>query len=163
MAEGLSELLPECRAHRPSSPAERIAEGQAHWSIGHAAPAGPVALALSKSESLKLVFRQEDVTEVRRDGEHYVVRVRDGANMVASFEQVIKAAPTCGCADGSDEGAKSGGIAASTAPQAPGPTDIDVFIDNLANGCTIRVDCFTVNLPILGSTRVGIPTGFWCR
>src|SRR5215469_16140211 len=96
MVEGLSDLVAACGEHRPTSPAERIAEGETHWFIGYAAAAPAEMVALSQTEALKLFFRQEDVREVRHHGERFLVRVRDGANMMVSFEQVMKAAPTCG-------------------------------------------------------------------
>ncbi|HXV24960.1 MAG TPA: hypothetical protein VED46_11945 [Alphaproteobacteria bacterium] len=151
MVEGLSELVAACGVRRPISPVERIAEGETHWFIGYAAAAPEEMVALSQTETLKLVFRQEDVREVARHGERFLVRVRDGANMLVSFEQVIKAAPTCGCEDGRREG--SG--------QQARAKDIDVHLINISN-CVIRIDCFTVTVPLLGSTRVCIPTGFTC-
>ena len=58
MVEGLSELLAACGVHRPTSPAERIAEGETHWFIGYAAAAPEGMVALSQTETLKLLFRR---------------------------------------------------------------------------------------------------------
>jgi hypothetical protein len=150
MVEGLSDLVAACGVHT-TSPAERITEGERHWFIGYAAAAPAEMVALSQAETLKLVFRQEDVCEVRRYDERFLVRVRDGANMLVSFEQVTKAAPTCGCGDGRNEGSKQEAMAKG----------IDVTIGNFGD-CSIRIECFSVNVPLLGPTRVCIPTGFWC-
>jgi hypothetical protein len=151
MVEGLSELVAAGGVHGPTSPAERIAEGETYRFIGYAAAAPAEMVALSQTEKLKLVFRQEDICEVRREGERFLVRVRNGANMLVSFEQVIKAAPTCGCGEGSNEGSKQKAMA----------KNIDVHIANLGD-CQLRIECFTVNIPHLGPTRVCIPTGFSC-
>jgi len=157
MAEGLSELVAECGAHRPTSPAEQIAEGETHWFIGYAAAAPEEMVGLSQTEKLKLVFRREDVREARRHGERFLVRVRDGANMLVSFEQVIKAAPTCDCGEGNNAARRR-----STQPEADRPTDdrpADVYIGNFGD-CTIQIECFTVNVPLLGPTRVCIRFSF---
>jgi len=151
MVEGLSDLVAACGEHRPTSPAERIAEGETHWFIGYAAAAPAEMVALSQTEALKLFFRQEDVREVRHHGERFLVRVRDGANMMVSFEQVMKAAPTCGCEDGRHE----------FSSQVPRSKEIDVYIFNIGE-CAFRFECFTVNVPIIGPTRVCIPTGISC-
>jgi hypothetical protein len=151
MVDGLSELVKACGAHSPTSPAERITEGETHWFIGYAAAAPAKMVALSQTETLKLIFRQEDVCEVRREGERFLMRVRDGANMLVSFEQVIKAGPTCVCGEGRSEGSKPGTMAKG----------IDVSFGNFGD-CTIRIECSTVNIPLVGPTRVCVPTGFWC-
>ena len=152
MAEELSELVAACSGHRPTSPAERMAEGETHWFIGYPAAAPSEMVALRQTDALKLVFRQEDVLEVRRDDERFLVRIRDGANMLISFEHVIKAAPTCDCGEGRNEGRKQGVMARNL---------IDVHIANLGD-CQLRIECFTVNIPLLGSYRVCIPTSWSC-
>ena len=152
MADGLSELVAACGADKSTTPKERIAEGETRWFIGYAAAAPEGMVALGQNETLKLVFRQEDVREVRRHEERFLVRVRDGANMLVSFEQVIKAAPTCDCEDGSDVGGKQGAMARAA----------DVHIINISS-CAVRIECSTVNIPLLGPTRVCVPTGVWCR
>ena len=151
MTEGLSELVAACGAYKPTSPAEQIVEGETHWFIGYPAAAPEEMVALSQTEKLKLIFRKEDVREARRDGERFLVRVRDGANMLVSFEQVIKAAPTCDCGEGNNDVRKS-------KVKAKGA---DVIIGNYGD-CTIRIECSTVNLPLLGPTRVCVPTNFYC-
>ena len=124
------------RPHRPTSPAEQIAKGEMHWFIGYAAAAPEEMVALSQTEKLKLVFRKEDVREVRRYGERFLVHVHGGANMLVSFEQVIKAAPTCGCGEDNNEVSKQKAKAKA-----------DVVIGNYGD-CSIRVECYTVNVPL---------------
>jgi len=151
MVEGLSELVAACGAHKPTTPKERIAEGETRWFIGYAAAAPKDMVALGQTETLKLIFRQEDVCEVRRHDERFLLRVRDDANMLVSFEQVIKAGPTCDCKDDGNGGSR----------QVARARNIDVHILNISD-CAIRIECFTVNIPIVGPTRVCVPTGFWC-
>jgi len=64
MVEGLSELEAACGVNKLTSPAERIAEGDTHWFIGYAAAAPEEMVALSQTETLKLLFRMEDVSDV---------------------------------------------------------------------------------------------------
>jgi hypothetical protein len=148
--EGLSELVAAGGVHS-TSPAKRITDGETHWFIGYAAPAPAEMVALRETETLRLVFRKEDILEVRRHGERFLVRARDGANMLASFEQVIKAAPTCGCGDGRNGGMKQGALARAA----------DVLLVNISN-CVIRIECSTIDLPFLGPTRVCIPVSIDC-
>jgi hypothetical protein len=153
MVEGLSELVAACGVHRLTSSAERVAEGDTHWFIGYAAAAPAEMIALRQTETLKLMFRQEDVREVKRHGERFLLRLRDGANMLVSFEQVIKAAPTCDCGDGRSE--------RSTSPN-PRRTREDVIDVNPFGNCRVRIECFEINIPLLGPTRVCVPTQFYC-
>jgi hypothetical protein len=132
-------------------PAQRITEGETHWFMGYAAAAPAEMVALRQTEALKLVFRKEDILEVRRHGDRFLVRLRDSANMLVSFEQVVKAAPTCVCGDG-----RNGVIKQTNSPWSP-----DVIIINVGS-CAFRFECFTWIVPVYGPMTVCIPTGFWC-
>jgi hypothetical protein len=156
MIEGLSELVAACGTHKMGSPAERIAEGVTNWFIGYPAAAPNGMVALAQNESLKLVFRQEDIRQVHRHKDHFLVRVSSEANVLVTFEQVVKASAGCVCSGG---GAGADGRG-ETGQLARGPRP-DVIIINQGS-CAIKFECFDVNLPIIGTVRVCVPTDFWC-
>ena len=127
------------------------------WFIGHPAAAPDGLVALGQNESLKLLFRQEDIRQVHRHEEHFLVRVSSEANVLVSFEQVVKAGSNCGCIDGEKDdhgdGKPGGQLARALRP--------DVIIINQGS-CAIKFECFDVHLPILGTVRVCVPTDLWC-
>ncbi len=157
MVDGLSELVSACGTHKLAAPAERIAEGVTSWFIGYPAAAPDGLVGLGQNESLKLLFRQEDIRQVHRHEDRFLVRVSSEANVLVSFEQVVKAGPTCGCRDGG-RGGHGGAEPVGEIASARRP---DVIIINQGS-CAIKFECFDVNLPIIGPVRVCVPTDLWC-
>jgi hypothetical protein len=136
-----------------------IARGGEHWFIGSPVASQPGTVALAQTPEIKLVFREEDIREVRKHGERYVVRVAADANMLVSHEQTMKAAASrCDCASGED-GAKPG----TTRQAERGRIDPDADVNYIeVMPCWWRFNCYTINIPLLGPTRVCIPTGLYC-
>ncbi len=162
MITGLDELKSAASRGAPLSEVEKIAEGEMHWFAGHPLPSAPGTIALAQRDSLKLVFREEDLIEVHKWEERFLVRLRAGADMLVSLERVMPAGPS-GCCDGGAADHKDRPAAArSRIGVHDAPRDWDVWISSFGTSCTWRIECFNVNVPLLGPLRICVPTMVWC-
>ena len=162
MVAGLEELATACAKQSVPTDAERITEGEPRWFGGYPVAAAPGTIALAQVASLKLVFRVEDILEVHRWHERYVVKVKSDADLLVSMENVIKAGPSGGCCGGGNTG-KLEGAARLAVQDPPGDDDWDVLLNKYWGGCLWDIECFTVNLPLVGPIRLCIPTDVRCN
>jgi hypothetical protein len=104
MDRDLEELKRACRSELSHSDAERIDEGESIWLAGRPAAAEDGFISIAQDEYIRTIIREQDVQEVRKEGEFYLVRVSTEAKLLVRYERVTKAKPMeCSC-EGPDEG-----------------------------------------------------------
>jgi hypothetical protein len=104
MDKRLDELKRACRAELSHSDSQRIDEGESIWLAGRPAAAEDGFISIAQDENIRTIIREQDVQEVRKEGDFYLVRVSTEANLLVRYERVTKAKPTeCGC-DAPDAG-----------------------------------------------------------
>ena len=158
MADHLTELKEACSSHGVQDPEEKIKGGESRWFIGHPSPAAPGTVALAQPSGLTITFREKDVLEVRRHQKLFLVRTSADANLLVAVEQVVNAASINRCDCGSQESTpKSARMELVWTHWGD-----DVYIRDLGNGCAFQWDCKWVDIPLLGSMYLCIPSGYYC-
>jgi hypothetical protein len=148
--DSVAELKAACAGQTPSA-ADQLRMGRTTWLMGHPAAAPEGTIAVSRNGDFKLIIRDEDVLEVDKHGDEFLVKVSAEANILVSFEKVIKADPgSCGC----HETQPSPTLAREGGP-VPDP-DFDVNLINIG-GCVFRWECKSI-----GGRRICFLMGFYC-
>ena len=147
MDQYLDELKTACAAIKRSDP-ERISAGDSTWFAGRPAPADKGFIAIAQDEDIHTVIRVEDVQEVRKEQDIYLVKVSADANVLVRYERVTKAKPEdCGCGDeDKGEAASSGAAARMFADDPFGPFGAPI------GHCRLYVRCWYWR---------GLPICFW--
>jgi hypothetical protein len=107
MDKYLDELKRACRDEMSHTDSERIKEGESVWLAGRPAAAESGFVSIAQDANIRTIIREQDIQEVRKEGEVFLVRISTEANVLVRYEQVTKAKPAeCGCAapDGETEG-----------------------------------------------------------
>ena len=107
MDKYLDELKRACREEMSHTDSERIKEGESVWLAGTPASAENGFISIAQDANIRTIIREQDILEVRKEGDFYLVRISTEANVLVRYEQVTKAKPAeCGCAapDGETEG-----------------------------------------------------------
>jgi hypothetical protein len=105
MDKHLDELRRACRVELGHSDSQRIDEGESTWLAGRPAAAEDGFISIAQDENIRTIIREQDVQEVRKEGDFYLVRVSTEANLLVRYERVTKAKPAeCGC-EAPDKGA----------------------------------------------------------
>lgn len=98
MDKYLDELKRACREEMSHTDSERIKEGESVWLAGTPAAAENGFISIAQDANIRTIIREQDILEVRKEGDFYLVRISTEANVLVRYEQVTKAKPAeCGC------------------------------------------------------------------
>jgi hypothetical protein len=75
MDKHLDGLKRACRAERSHSDTERIDEGESIWLAGRQAAGEVGFISIAQDEDIRTIIREQDVQEVRKEGDFYLVRI----------------------------------------------------------------------------------------
>lgn len=140
MDNHFDELKRLCRAEVSRSDGERINEGESIWLAGRPAAAENGYIAIAQDEDIRTIIPEQDVKEVRKERDLYLVRISTDTNVLVRYERVTKPKPAdCGCEAPSDVAAgttdQAGSIARQSGPST-GPFGVPLGPCRLYIYCT---------------------------
>ena len=91
MATGLAELKQACKSTQVRTEEDLLATGESVWFMGRPVEARNGMVEIAQTEEMHLVIREKDILDVKRKDEFYLVQVRGSANVIARFQQVLRA------------------------------------------------------------------------
>lgn len=97
MKDLLSELKNACKGKQSLSDVDTIRRGQSTWFRGRPAHAPEGTIALALSDDARVIINDDDVREVKKDGEHYNVEVSADAHVLLRIDKILKATVHHGC------------------------------------------------------------------
>jgi hypothetical protein len=97
--QDLKSLKAECEKQSLPSLKDASDQGETVWLIGLPAPAEDGMIGISLDESLRVVIREEDILEVVKDANYYLLKTKRHANLVVQHQSVVQLdpQPECGC------------------------------------------------------------------
>lgn len=152
-------LAAACAAKEKASDLDAIRAGNSILIRGHAMPAESGTFALVTETGAQIVVARDDVVSVERDGEHFLVEIKSGSDIVARFEQTIKAENSA-CACSGDESSATR-VAVRPAGGAMSNSwcwwELRVVCRLVPIGGTLRIVCFPEPVRVCVPPPIGPP------